>query len=109
MRRGLRLNCRLAASPRSVSFGGAGSLRLGDQKSYERYYAFAVAEGARPRVFNYETDADGLEAVSNLIRSEEVLAVVRGCEAQFAELSVVEMSIGGKRLSHRLNVKEQRW
>ncbi len=105
----LRLTRALGGSPKSVSFGGVGPLKLGDQRTYERYFAFAVAEGARPRVFDYDTDADGLEAVSNLIRSEEVLAVVRGRAAQFAELSVVEMSIGGRRLSHRLNVKEQRW
>lgn len=70
----------------------------------ERIFAFAIAERSRPRVFEYDYDKDGLEALANLIRSEEVISVVRGRRADFAHESVVSLSDGRDRMENRIIV-----
>jgi len=109
MRAVWRTNPRLQHAKSVVAFGGELPERHGDLEQYECFYAFAVADRVRPRVFTYNTDQDGIESLANLVRSEEVLSIVRGREVTFAELSVVEMQVAGRKFRHRMPVKEQRW
>jgi len=70
----------------------------------EKVFAFAITERSRPRVFEYDYDRDGLEALANLIRSEEVISVVKGRRADFAHESVVSLSDGRDRMENRIIV-----
>ncbi len=83
-----------------LSFG----LIVGDNDggNAERLYAFALADRARPQVFEFTTDDDGLQSLSNLIRCEEVVSVVRGHNVPFEVASVVEVNMRNRRHQDRL-------
>jgi hypothetical protein len=76
------------------------------EHSPQTIYAFAAADGLRPQVFTYTTDADGLEDLANLIRSEQVLAVVKGVPVKTALESVVTLSDGGMVIENRISLKD---
>ncbi len=62
----------------------------------DKIYAFSVVERGVPRVFTYDSDADGLDQLSHLIRSETVLAVIRGRQLEIKTESVVSMTDGAE-------------
>lgn len=68
--------------------------------SGERLYAFAVSDGNRPAVFDY--DIDDLDALAALVRSERVLAVIRGTRAAVRHSSVVSVDVGGEHLEDQM-------
>lgn len=98
----MRFRCVKYKPSRDVGFGsspfGAGQSRT------ERFFAFALAEGSVPRVFSYEDGEDGVEKLANLIRSEDVLKIVKGREVRISSASVVSFDIGGRRTEHKLEV-----
>ena len=98
----LLYNQRYSAPPAAVGFGSEPFDAPTPKR--ELYYAFAIAEGASPRVFRFETDEDGVQSLANLVRSEDVLQVVRGHPVEIATASVVEFSSGGETTQHRLEV-----
>lgn len=106
MARRLKMNWVFRGVPPRVSFGFAQPPQMDSPPLDERYFAFATARGSRPSVFDYGTDEDGVAALSNLIRSEEVLAVIIGRRVNFQQASVVELSVGRGRVEHRLRIKE---
>ena len=85
MARKLRMNCVFRGVPPGVSFGFVQPPKMDPPSPVDRYFAFATARGARPSVFEYETGEEGVAALSNLIRSENVLAVIRGQRVVFQE------------------------
>jgi len=62
----------------------------------DKIYAFSVVERGVPRVFTYDLDADGLDQLSHLVRSETVLAVIRGRQLEIKTESVVSMTDGAE-------------
>lgn len=86
---------------RGYSFGNVHAFDL-DIRHGDRLYAFAVTDKTRPQVFDYGPDDDGLASLANLIRSEEVVAIVQGRQADFELCSVVEVSVGLKTMRDRM-------
>lgn len=103
-----RLNYRFSGAPSGHSFGMIGRTAVHEEEPVvtERLFAFAVAERSSPRVFDYSLDNDGIEGLANLIRSEEVLAVVQGHRAQFEMASSVAVNIKGLTRSSKLIISE---
>lgn len=103
---GLKLNRVYRGPGKVASFGRVQKLVLESPEADDCYFAFATARGSAPEVFAYGTDEQGLAELSNLIRSDEVLAVVRGQRVVFRQSSVVELSVGREQVEHRLRVDE---
>lgn len=82
-----------------------GSIDLGTSPE-QRFYVFAIADGERPKVFSFPIDKDGMEAMANLLRSENVLEIVRGSAVEYSLASVVEVHDGGNRYSHAMPLRE---
>ncbi len=57
--------------------------------SPEKVFAFALTDGSKPHVFDYDIDDDGLASLANLMRSEHILAVIKGRKINFTVESVV--------------------
>jgi len=72
------------------------------------YHAFAVANRARPYAFRYEDSEDGIKALANLIRSEEVIKVVYGRAVTVEAASVVSISVGDRNRQHSLSLLGER-
>ena len=100
----LRMDMRFVAANRH-SFGTEQPFVL-EVPQEERLWAFALADRSSPQVFDYTPDEEGLQSLANLLRSEEVLAVVRGTKAKFEILSVVELSVGEQLLVNRLPLQK---
>lgn len=60
----------------------------------DKLYAFSMVERGAPRVFVYDATPDGLESLSHLVRSEEVIAVIRGRELEVKQETVVLVNDG---------------
>jgi len=56
-----------------------------------KLYAFAIADRAGPKVFEYTNDEEGLEELANLVRAEEVLAIIEGQRVEFELASTVSI------------------
>lgn len=67
-----------------------------------RIFAFALADGSKPRVFDFEAGEEGMKAVANLVRTEDVLAVVRGHRMNVQRFSVVSFSVCGDKHEDKL-------
>lgn len=72
------------------------------RKELATYYAFATTDRGNPRVFEYADDESGIEALSNLIRSENVIGVVKGCKVLFEVSSVIDFRVGRETASNRM-------
>lgn len=70
-----------------------------------RLYAFSVARGGRPQVFEFDISPEGLAALATLVRSEDVLKVVKGVEARFTVESVVSLVAGDLDLVDKLPLR----
>lgn len=100
----LRMNLPFPGVQRGQSFGLVHRFALTPPTSEERLFAFAVTERLQPQVFDFANDEQGLQALANLIRSEDVLVVVRGQQAPFETSSLVEVSIGGRTHQDRMPI-----
>jgi len=97
-RSGTRLAPRLSCS----SFRGLPLWEV-PPKSADKFYAFASSPGSPPRVFTYEDSEEGVAELSNLIRSEDVMAVIKGVRVKTSQSSVVELSVRGNVVAHKLS------
>jgi hypothetical protein len=84
----------------TVSFGSPANTT-----EKQKIYAFAVTRGGRPQVFDFDITEEGLASLATLVRSEDVLKVVKGCEARFSVESVVSLSANDLELTDRLPMK----
>lgn len=98
-----RMNLPFQGTRKGHSFGCAPKFQLASPAD-SRLFAFAVTDRAQPHLFDYSDDEEGLQALANLIRSEEVLAVVRGQLAPFEVVSLVEVAMGGRIHADRLSI-----
>ncbi len=78
-----------------------GGLVIG-KESPERIFAFALTDGSKPHVFDYDIDDDGLASLANLMRSEHILAVIKGRKINFTVESVVSADLDIARIDDRL-------
>ena len=99
----VRSNLPFRGVAKGHSFGHAPALTF-STPSEERLFAFAVTERSRPHVFEFSNDEEGLQELANLIRSEEVQAVVKGVKTQFELVSLVEVAMGGHVHQDRLPI-----
>jgi hypothetical protein len=81
--------------------GGCGPLQ---ESEPDKYFAFTSTRGSSPRVFEYDDDPDGVEALSNLIRAEDIIALIHGKRVVFEQASLVELSVGKQRIEHKLKI-----
>lgn len=88
------LNLPFRGVSRGHSFGCAPKFSLAAQTE-ERLFAFATTERMQPQVFEFANDEEGLQQLANLIRSEEVQAVIKGQRAPFEVVSLVEVAMSG--------------
>lgn len=70
-----------------------------------RLYAFAVSRGGTPKIFEFDITSEGLAALSNLVRSEDVIKVVKGVEARFTVESVVSLVADELELIDKLPIR----
>ena len=71
----------------------------------QKLYAFSVARGGRPQVFEFDITPEGLTSLANLVRSEDVIKVVKGAEARFTVESVVSLTAGDLELIDKLPLR----
>jgi len=81
-----------------MTFGGM----VMTTESPEKVFAFALADGAKPHVFDYDIDEDGLASLANLMRSEHILAVIKGRRVNFAVESVVTVDLDTVKINDRM-------
>jgi hypothetical protein len=98
----LRINIPFEGPASGYGFGVAPPFSLPQQLSGERIFAFALADRTTPRVFDFDTSPDGIKSVANLIRTEQVIAVVRGHRANINRASVVSLTLGSEEIEDRL-------
>jgi len=89
---------KLGEIPSTVIFGGMAMTA----ESPEKVFAFALADGSRPHVFDYEINEDGLASLASLMRSEHILAVVKGRKVNFAVESVVTVDLDNVKINDRM-------
>lgn len=68
-------------------------------------HVFLLLDGSVPVVRTFTDDKDGLEAVSTLIRAEDVLAVVRGDIVNFEVNTVTTLKLPNQEFTHAVRVK----
>jgi hypothetical protein len=59
------------------------------EERFEKFYVFALSDGRLPRVFDFELDQT--EALLGVVRSEDILSVVRGVTVPYTHESVVRL------------------
>ncbi len=59
----------------------------------EKFYVFALADKKKPKVFVFDNDEESLQALANLMRVEDVLAVVYGKDVNFSHISEVSFNV----------------
>ncbi len=62
----------------------------------DRFYAVAINEYGRPQIFDYAADDDGREGLMNLMRADEVAAVIFGQKLDFKLMSVAQITVNGQ-------------
>jgi hypothetical protein len=71
----------------------------------ESLFAYALTNRMTPQVFEFSNDMDGLRSLANLVRSEDVLAVVQGSKIRFEVASVVSFNSSGMQLEDRMPIE----
>lgn len=87
----LKLALQLDSSP---TFGFAGKVSNATRAN-DRFYAVAINEYGRPQIFDYDADADGREGLMNLLRADEVAAVIFGQKLEFKLASIAQVTVNG--------------
>jgi hypothetical protein len=70
--------------PRPARFGS-----IVNEERFEKFYVFALSDGSLPRVFDF--DLDKTEDLLAVVRSEDVLSVIRGVTVPYTHESVVRL------------------
>lgn len=84
----------------------AATLKVDDDLVGEdELFAFTVVDGGAPQVIRFPATENGLESLSNLIRAENVILVVRGTELRCDVESVVTLSAAGSSYQDRLPLR----
>lgn len=81
--------------PRGVTLGHAPGRPQPEPVQSNKIFAVSTTPYGKADIFTYEDDEQGRRELSNLIRSEEVLMVIRGSQVTFRTASVVELNLGG--------------
>lgn len=89
----MRLSLKTGPLPPCATFGLPS--KPVEVRPADRFYAVAVDEHRRPRIFEYDADDDGREGLLNLIRAEEVVAVFYGQRPQCSVNSVTQIALNG--------------
>lgn len=82
--------------PRSAEFGHTtGRPQPEPKDKQQKIFAVSTTRYGKADIFTYDDDEQGRRELSNLIRSEEVLMVIKGSQVSFRTASVVELTVGG--------------
>ncbi len=91
---GLRARVKYKGISSGCSFGSHVSFTLGEpERPKDRLWAFALIDHTNPKIFDFDDDADGMESLSNLVRSGDVFGVVKGRQVQVELASVVSVIV----------------
>jgi hypothetical protein len=96
----MKLKGKFQHKPAKYIFAG-----IPDDTVVPRLYAFAMTDKTKPQVQEFDIDDDGLDSLSNLVRSEYVLAVVQGVKMRCSVESVVTLESPSIRLQNSFPLK----
>lgn len=78
---------------------------LPDQVIPEKLFVFTTDDSDKPKLIELDTDDKGLEELALMIRSDSIIAVVRGTRVKAQVTSQVQIDLGNTGYTHVLNVK----
>ena len=70
-----------------------------------KYYVFALADKKKPKVFVFDDDEESLQALANLMRVEDVLAVIYGVDVEFSHTSEVRFTVDNTVIADRKPIR----
>ncbi len=77
-------------------------------KTKQHLFAFSLPlKSGKPKVFMYENTDQGRAQLANLIRGENVLAVVHGTQVEFESASVVGLTVDSHKIVHKTLISNQ--
>ncbi len=75
------------------------------EKVPTKYYCFIAPKGGgAPRVMEFDNDQEGLDHLANVVRAENVIAVVLGQRADLTVESAVTVGAGADAHTHSMKV-----
>lgn len=90
------------------SFGNTGEFTLeSEERPKDKFYAFALIDRTNPKIFEYEDSPDGLESLSNLLRSGDVFGVIKGRRVTVELSSVVAVTVDDNRAEDWMNLSPE--
>jgi hypothetical protein len=92
-----RINCNFGILPKDDPLADSGT----------RLFAFALSDRTVPRVFEFDATPDGINSVANLIRTENVLEVVKGKRVSVSRFSVVTLDTDEGKIEDRLLLSDK--
>lgn len=98
----MRLPIRIYGSPGSKCWFGRRMRLSYPPPSKQRVFAFAVMPSGETAVMEYEDTPDGYEDLASLLRTGDVVRVVKGIPLEYAIESVVSVSRIGSAYESRL-------
>ena len=76
--------------PKALSFGVADPLEFPQPPEL---HVFVLLDGSLPKCLSFADDHDGLEAVSQMVRSDDVISIVRGKRVPFTLSTVTTLQL----------------
>jgi hypothetical protein len=92
---------------------GLGPLQSGNtvaepNRPKQHLFAFSLPlKSGRPKVFMYENNDQGRSQLANLIRGENVLAVIHGTQVEIESASVVGLIVDQHKIVHKTLISNQ--